>query len=512
MPDHASPSEMSGLARDTRFARKPGEAWLSRCFVIALLACLLVYFLMRVTLPASLEMDEAEMAYLAQRLRLGYGAQPPLYAWLQWLAFTAFGVNRYALALVKTALMAATWLCFLALAKRLLDRDAAICACASLVWIPEIGWSWLVDRTHTILLTASCCACLWSYFALLHKPSRARYAGFGLLLGLGLLAKYNFALFLAGLVVASTAVAEHRRVVWTRRAGITIAVAMLVFLPHGLWIAGHMEQAVAGGADKLVGDGDGGYPLRVAMGLSQLLQGTLAFAAPLLLVLALVFGRALLMARGARSVHARFFLWFYAGAFALLACIALAGKVGSVRDRWLLPALFSLPLAIFLLLPALPKRAMLHRLLPACAAFALVALLLFPARLFLGPRIGRAGPAQQPYPALAMTLEQRFPGSGAIVAGDALLAGNLRMAAPALHVLTMDDALNRARHGRVIRAASMLCVAQDARLAWEAQCRQVCAQPMAIARERIVLPLRLGARGSAAFDVLQMSCADGMVR
>ena len=81
-------------------AHDPGG---ERC-AIWLLGGLLLYFslqmVMRLFTSQSAELDEAEQLLWTQDLRWGYGPQPPLYSWLQWVLFEVFGVSILALALL----------------------------------------------------------------------------------------------------------------------------------------------------------------------------------------------------------------------------------------------------------------------------------------------------------------------------------------------------------------------------------------------------------------------------
>ena len=56
-------------------------------FILLMLPYFSVQVLVRLAVSPALELDEAEQALWTQRLALGYGAQPPLYTWLQWTVF-----------------------------------------------------------------------------------------------------------------------------------------------------------------------------------------------------------------------------------------------------------------------------------------------------------------------------------------------------------------------------------------------------------------------------------------
>jgi 4-amino-4-deoxy-L-arabinose transferase-like glycosyltransferase len=194
-----------------RQALYPGQAQASRIFLLVLAAYFLLQIVIRVGMSYSLNLDEAEQAFEFQQLRLGYDVQPPLYAWLQWLMFSVFGVNLFALSALKNLLLFCTYLAMFYMARSMIGVNGATAASTSLILFPQIGWEAQFDRTHSVLLTALACATLWSYFALLRRPSVGRYALFGLLCGLGLQSKCNFASFIVGLASASLLVPEHRQ-------------------------------------------------------------------------------------------------------------------------------------------------------------------------------------------------------------------------------------------------------------------------------------------------------------
>jgi hypothetical protein len=154
-------------------AARPWQALASRP-LLALLAYCLAYLAIRLVVQGALERDEAEIVYLTQQLRLGYGTQPPLYAWLQWLSFEAFGINRFSLLLPKELALAMTCVGIFQAARPLIGRGGALAVSASLALFPQVVWEALRIQTHSVLMTAIAAVTLWMYFALLRRPSLAR--------------------------------------------------------------------------------------------------------------------------------------------------------------------------------------------------------------------------------------------------------------------------------------------------------------------------------------------------
>jgi len=488
--------------------------------LLAVLAYVAVYVALRLAEHGGLERDEAEMVYLARDLRLGYGTQPPLYTWLQWLAFQAFGPDRFALAIVKAVSLGAIYVAMYRAALLWVGRAGALAAAASLLLLPQIAWEALRIQTHSVLMIALACGLLWAYAALLARPVAARYAAFGLVAGLGLLAKYNFGILLVGVAGASLLVRAHRAVLWNRRAPIAVLVAMLVLLPHAAWMAQHLDAAFSGTLHKMQDGGEHApYLRRVLHGALGLLSALAAFVTVPAIAFAFagwpvradlaprarVSREAQTQTQGRDSAEGRFFLWLYALCLAQLALLVLLGLVGTIKERWLMPVLFSLPLALLVLLPALRRPAPSRRLLGIAAVAAIATLALLPARIRFGPAIGKTVAAHYPYVPLAQALARRYPGAQAVVANDVMLAGNLLFAqagAPALHTAAQAILLDDLLRGPRPLQGEVLLVTQDGYpQGIGAEFHAAYPAARLLAKERLELPLRFGGRGMLGFTV-----------
>jgi hypothetical protein len=414
--------------------------------LLALLAYCLAYLAIRLAVGGALERDEAEIVYLTQQLRLGYGTQPPLYAWLQWLIFDVFGINRISLLLLKDLALGATCVGLFHAARPLIGRGGALAASASLALFPQVAWEALRIQTHSVLMTAIAAATLWMYFALLRRPNLARYAGFGMLCGLGLQTKYNYGVFLAAVACASLLVRAHREVLWNRRIWAAILPALLLALPHAAWIAHNPGLAFGGTVSKMQ---DGAvvapYLARVGGGGLQVLSGIISFLALPALVYAPVCWRRRALWRG-RAVFdrvapaSRFFAWFYGLCLLALAVLALTGEVGTIKERWMIPLLFSLPLGLFVMFPALGREEIYTDIRRSAVFVALCLLALLPLRLSLGPAFGKVMTQHHPYEQLATAVQRQCPLARTIVTESLLTAGNLRFARPALRTVLLEDA------------------------------------------------------------------------
>jgi hypothetical protein len=258
-----------------------------------------------------------------------------------------------------------------------------------------------------------------------------RYALFGLLIGLGLQSKYNFAVFALGLAAASLLVREHRQALWNRNGWITVAMLMLSLAPHGLWLLDHLDVATSATLEKMHGH-DASYSSNVARGLGSMASATFLFVTPVWIVYSWIYWRHRNQAQARlNSPQARFFLWFYLAVFACVTALVLSGELTSIKGRWLQPILFLLPLAFFVIFPALARRTVCRSILWTAGVFAIIILAGLSARAHFGKN------TQAPFAELSAQLMLRFPQTRTLVASELTDAANLYLHNPAWTVMLL---------------------------------------------------------------------------
>lgn len=410
-------------------------------FLFVLVAYFLLQVMLRVSSPAVLDLDESESILRSQQLQLGYGSQPPLYFWLQWLMFSLFGTNVLALSVQKNLLLFCTYLAMFYTARALVGMRGAIMVAASLILFPQIGWESQRDLTHSVLMTCMAALTLWCYVGLLRNPGALRYCLFGLLIGLGLQSKYNFALFALGLAAASLLVPEHRQAVWNRKVWLSVATLMLCLAPHGLWLLDHLDLATGATGEKMHGQ-DAGYARNVARGLGSMASATFLYVTPLWMVYGWIYwrhrDRRRDHMRAARATpQARLFLRFYLAAFACVTVLVLSGEVTKIKDRWMQPILFLSPLAFFAVFPSFARRAVCRSVLWTAGVFAVLILAGLSARAHWGKN------TRAPFDELSAQLVRRFPQAKTLLASELTTAGNLRLHHPAWTVMLLPEIVRR---------------------------------------------------------------------
>ncbi|ANP84831.1 ArnT family glycosyltransferase [Rhizobium leguminosarum] len=410
-------------------------------WIFALLA---TYFALqvgvRLATSHSLDLDEAEQAFRSQWLAAGYGPQPPFYNWLQYTVFQFAGVSLTALSVVKNLLLFISYLLY-GLTARLVLRDKVLVAIATLglLTIPQMAFEMQRDLTHTVAVFFSASIFFYGFIRSLKQPSLASYLIAGIGIGFGLLSKYNFAILPAAALIAALSDARLRPRIFDWRLVLTAVVALVITLPHLFWLKDNLDFATARTLEKMTASGDASYLTQVAMGVSSLALATISFAALTVTVFALVFGKSLRPALGSGSqwtrLLERMMLVFLAG---ILLLIVFGGAAG-IKDRWLVPMLFILPLYFCLKIEAagVTTDRAFRRFIPILAAI----MIGVPAALYgsvaTARFTGHYERLNRPYAGMQETLRKQAE-PAAILADDSLLAGNLRQDIPGVPILSVD--------------------------------------------------------------------------
>lgn len=309
---------------------------------------LFLYFslqaLIRATGAAALELDESELAVVGQWWLIGYNNQPPLYVWLQAVAFRVLGLDLAALSVLKNALLFTTYLFTFLAARRLLHEPMrAILATLSLLLIAQLAWEAQRDLSHSVMVTTVAAA---SFYALLRwyaRPSTAGYLLLGVLLGLGLLSKYNYVLFAGAVLLTLLTVRRGRALLFDPRLLLTLLVASALVAPHLVWLMGD-PGLIAALPHKL----DFGQRTWLVSGLGSTLVAMVDFLAPwwviMLLVFRLDFLRAIAMPQDS---DLGFPLRRYLGALLLLLAVLLLLGASHFKARWMLPLVLVAPIYVF---------------------------------------------------------------------------------------------------------------------------------------------------------------------
>lgn len=424
--------------RDDRLAEQPAIPHLaiivnSNLFVIVAIF-LLVQIIIRVLGVRVLDLDEAEQAFNSQALAISYGPQPPLYSWLQYFSCQLLGKGVLSILAVKLSLLYALFLTTSATVRSLSPHPAArLAAVASLLMMPQLFWESIRDLSHSILATLASAGVWHTVLAARHRKPILTGLLLGGWIGIGLLAKANFLVFLISLIAVWLFYKPARSVLRPLPLMLAILIALGLTTPYWLWVY-HNPATTLLAAEKLDAVFPIATPARMLLALLNFLKAVATHLGILLLFwLALLYGRTriLLSYLSDPSLGLIMRQCVFSLASLLIFCTA-TGAIG-FRDRWLLPICIGAPI----LLSAIGLRNISQRGLQILAFWILVVIVAVSiansCRLNLPERFGLARLAM-PADRIASVLAEQYPSSNLVITDNTWLAGNLCFGKPPFDV------------------------------------------------------------------------------
>ena len=205
---------------------------------------LIFHILIRLLFSTTMQVDDTEQIRHGQNLLLGYPIpQPPLYSWLSWGMFKIFSTGLYALTLLKYTLIALTfWFTWLVSGQLFQHLQTRYIATFAYLLMPSFAWHMHQGLTHTILLSSGIILTLHAMLSLKENNSIRNYLYFGLALGIGLMAKYSFLLFMIPLLVSAASITSFRKIIVNQKILLTIGVFVLIIGPHTYWLTQHYQE------------------------------------------------------------------------------------------------------------------------------------------------------------------------------------------------------------------------------------------------------------------------------
>jgi len=409
----------------------------------ALYLLLAIYFAvnvaLRLALPSSLELDEGQQLFLAQWLAVGYDTQPPFYNWLQYGVVQVLGDTVLALSLLKSLMLFCCYGLVGAAAHLVIRNKAlAIIAVLGLLTIPQIVFESQRDLTHSVAVLFAACLFIYALFGALKSPNIFSYLLTGIAIGVGMISKYNFALLPAAAMIAILFEREFRGRLINWRMILTIIAAAAIVTPHALWFLDNVDVATGRTLGKLTENAGADRTTQIIAGLFSLGVGLVAFCALTVLAYWISFGRRFHESWAASSPWTRLVGRMFLILIAALILLVIFGGASNIKDRWLTPFFFMLPLYLSLKLDALnqtignaPKRF---------GWIAVVIMIAVPLVLFgrvpAAQYLGHYGKLNVPYrPAIEAILASGKDRPSIIATSDMQMAGNIRLNVSSIPVM-----------------------------------------------------------------------------
>ena len=421
----------------------------------ALLMTILVYcvihWMIRVFIAPVYTVEEANQLLFSQSFQLGYEArQPPMLAWLHWLA-TRGGVNPPAVFAVKYALLF-IGLSFYYLAARNVLIRPGVSAAALGAWALtfQIGWAAHEDLLGGVALMAVLAIAFHAITRILTWRRRRDWAYLGLAIGIGMLTHHLFIVFPAAMLLAIMLSPFFRDALSVGRLLTALIVALLIYAPYAIWVATHIGSIGDAAREYAASwEIDGAWLERAGNAAAQLGRAMLEFSLPLLLFWMMLFWTLWLpviypiFPRRNTDEEPHELAWrrlFVQSSLigALIYLVSVVLGVQAYKPHWMMPVLFTLPIWLFAHVKRAGEFPVAIRAFGAVvAAFALLVVggRFIEAQMEIAMcREGGCRP-YTPVADWAAALRESGFSEGTIVGADIHLTGNLRAAFPRARVL-----------------------------------------------------------------------------
>ncbi|EJB03532.1 hypothetical protein Rleg9DRAFT_2367 [Rhizobium leguminosarum bv. trifolii WSM597] len=407
---------------------------------LLLAAYFVLNIVLRIALPHSLELDEAEQSFFSQYLLAGYGPQPPFYNWMQYAVVSVTGMSIGALIVPKNILL---FLCYLfyGLAGREALKDQALAAVGmlALITLPQVSFMAQQDLTHTTALLFASALFLYGFFRTLDRPDIGSYLLLGLATGIGLISKYNFALMPAAALIAILPDAEWRRRAFDWRILAAIAVALVIILPHAIWLRDNLAFASSDTLVKMAAGNEPAGIARAGKGLIAFVVAIIAFAALPIAIFAATFRRDFVRALSAGNRWTGMMERMMLASLAGIVLIVLFTGSTTVRERWLDPFLLVLPIYFLakMLAAGIDLSAGLRRLRPVLSVLMACVLIALGLRVVGAGLFGVYSRPNVPMAGLSREMTRQAE-PALVIASDTYIGGNMRLQFPDVPVVIPD--------------------------------------------------------------------------
>ncbi|WP_413203719.1 glycosyltransferase family 39 protein [Rhodospirillum sp. A1_3_36] len=353
------PRVKAAVAQVDRFARPWGmlvaNPWVLVAGVFTLLAA---HAALHGFVFTGLPRDELESVYWGQGWALGYDIQqPPLHNWIALALMEMFGASPALFGLNRVVTIGAMLL-FLGLSARSMSGGRSLAATVTVLGALTtvlFGLQIFLNLTHSLMLLAALAFCLWTLTRLARpEAGPGTYLLVGSALGLGALSKYSFALFALALLAAVLVHPQLRKRLWDRRSLWALGLAVLLVLPHGVWMlladhgiagemAGILKAKPLAWTDRLPDILRTAWVDPIAGVITPLIL--VALAAPGVFALRFVRGSS----PGAEGEDPtlpwrRFLVVYLVASLTLATLVTLALGGSELRDHYMMPAVLVVPL------------------------------------------------------------------------------------------------------------------------------------------------------------------------
>jgi hypothetical protein len=382
-------------------SERMGNAGVLALFI---LYCLL-YASVRLSISSSMELDEAEQFLDGAAFHLGYKEQAPLYTWIYWLASLVGGNNLVTLTVVKYSLIFSFFAIFYLLVRSFWGRTESLVVTGSLLLFPTYSYESNRDLSHSILIALmAALTCLFFVRSVRERATRD-YVAMGICCGLGILSKYNFAIFLVAFLFAGLSSPKLRRFFFDRKIVFSVLACAALIAPHFLWLF-HENFPSLQFAMQVSHSGD--LKVQSLPRSLSVIAASYAEIFAFVLVIVLFFQRDFVKSISREDPAILIF-----PRMALLGlCLPIIGiilfKCDTFRSRWLSTVYFTIPIAFFSMMNPKVNESRFRAFGHLTVGIAIVVLCIRLVAGFFPDRTGKIERIHIPYNALSAQLSSKL--------------------------------------------------------------------------------------------------------
>jgi len=415
--------------------RTPAAALTSSALSFALIVAgyLALHVLLRLWETPLIAKNDVQEAVAAQMWAWGYHPRnPPLHTWLLMGSYALFGTNLVAHVMLKYSLLGGVYAFAYLCARRVLSTPhLALVAALSMTLLGPLAWTVHTALTHTLLLAVMVLATLWAAMRMTARRRTGDYVLFGVMIGLGLLAKYSFLLFLVPLLAAMITQRDLRSALADARIFLALGAVALVIAPHAIWMFDQRYDFIQFLTQKQHGEDSQSYLSGAVVGIGAVIGGALTFLVPFMLIVPVIFRQLVKASAAPRSAWQKALVAICVIGIGLLVLDVLVLRATQFELRYFTCALLFAPLAVFQWIDRRsPSPGQLRAL---CIAIFVVSLIGFgglAARAQFAHRSCNRCWEEMPVARLTNALHSAGFTQGTIIADHYNLAGNMRLAFP----------------------------------------------------------------------------------
>lgn len=385
--------------------------------------------------PHAVWIDEAEQVYLSQWLQAGASdAQPPLYTWIHYFAFSLTGPDLWWIIFFKFSIVILTYwfLQKIFTSKIGITPPGGILGFFSLAFILQL-WDASLLSTNTLLVTFASVVSMYLIIKIVDQPRWINYIFLGLTLGIGFLSKYNFALAVVAMLLAGITISPIRRVIISPNLFLTALACVVITFPHLLWTMKNQLLVQSTLQNELGNQQNLETTASLLKGAGSFFRSLFAFTGIWLLAIILFFRKTFTRKSTVdTSVWSRFFGRYIITILALIIVSSLLFEIRIFHERYFQPFLIFIPVYVFLQIDTstLENSSTTKWYQWLCAGVFVMIFCLNSIPFITDPLFGRPGYMHIPYDRIAGQLEKYKRQEDIIITNNILFAGNLKLNLP----------------------------------------------------------------------------------